>query len=38
MLIDTGNLFTFGSGNWGILGHGNEKDIRFDNPQLVEYF
>jgi alpha-tubulin suppressor-like RCC1 family protein len=20
------------------LGHGNENDVRFDNPQIVEYF
>jgi len=31
-------LYTFGAGNWGVLGHGNEKDIRHDQPKLVEYF
>ena len=28
----------FGSGNWGVLGQGNENDARFDNPQLVDFF
>jgi alpha-tubulin suppressor-like RCC1 family protein len=36
--LEDGNLFTFGSGNWGVLGHGNETDVRFDNPKQVEYF
>jgi alpha-tubulin suppressor-like RCC1 family protein len=31
-------LYTFGSGNWGTLGHGSENDVRFDKPQMVEYF
>lgn len=31
-------MYTFGSGNWGSLGHGNEKDVRFDSPKRVEYF
>lgn len=38
ILLEEGDLYTFGSGNWGVLGHGNEKDIRHDQPQLVEYF
>ena len=28
----------FGSGNWGILGQGTEKDAKFDSPKLVDYF
>ncbi len=28
----------FGSGNWGVLGQGNENDVKFDSPRLVEYF
>lgn len=28
----------FGSGNWGVLGNGTENDIRFDNPQPVDFF
>jgi alpha-tubulin suppressor-like RCC1 family protein len=31
-------LYTFGSGNWGVLGHGDEKSFRHDKPKLVEYF
>jgi alpha-tubulin suppressor-like RCC1 family protein len=37
-LLEYGELYTYGSGNWGVLGHGVEKDVRFDKPQLVEYF
>ncbi len=37
-LIDDGKLYTFGSGNWGVLGQGNENDAKFDNPQVVDYF
>lgn len=33
-----GQLYTYGSGNWGVLGHGNERDIRFDKPKRVERF
>lgn len=36
--LDDGKLYLFGSGNWGVLGQGNEKDARFDNPQLVDFF
>ena len=36
--IEEGHLYTFGSGNWGVLGHGTEADVKFDNPKLVEYF
>ena len=37
-LSEDGMLYTFGYGNWGILGHGNENDIRFDEPKLVAKF
>lgn len=38
-VIDSeGGLWTFGSGNWGALGHGIEKDIRFDAPKKVTSF
>ena len=30
MVSEDGNLYTFGSGNWGVLGHGGEEDVRFD--------
>lgn len=32
LLIDVGDLYTFGSGNWGVLGHGNEKDSKLLAP------
>ena len=36
-IIDVdGNLYTFGSGNWGVLGHGNESNVGFKKPKLVE--
>ena len=28
----------FGSGNWGVLGQGNETDVRFDKPIQVTKF
>lgn len=31
-------LYTFGYGNWGVLGHGNERDIKFDKPKMVTKF
>ncbi len=30
LISEEGKLYTFGSGNWGVLGHGNENDVRFD--------
>ena len=33
-----GDLYMFGSGNWGVLGNGNESDVIFNKPLLVEYF
>ena len=33
-----GDVYTFGSGNWGVLGHGDEKSISHNNPKLIEYF
>lgn len=38
ILAADGMLYTFGYGNWGILGHGNEKDIRYDEPKMVAKF
>ena len=36
-IIDAdGKLFTFGSGNWGVLGHGSEDNVSFKKPKLVE--
>jgi len=31
-----GYLYTFGNGNWGVLGHGSESFISFNKPKLVE--
>ena len=36
MINKDGQLYTFGNGNWGVLGHGNENNIRFDKPKLVQ--
>ena len=38
VISEDGQLFTYGNGNWGVLGHGNEKNIRFDKPKRVEAF
>jgi len=29
-------LYTFGNGNWGVLGHGTEENLKFNQPKLVE--
>ena len=29
-------LYTFGNGNWGVLGHGSESFVAFNKPKLVE--
>lgn len=36
VISEDGMLYTFGSGNWGVLGHGTEKDISFTTPKHVE--
>jgi len=38
VITSGGSLWTFGNGNWGVLGHGNENDVRFDKPKQVEAF
>ncbi len=38
VVTENGDLYTFGSGNWGVLGHGNEDSVKFHQPKLVEYF
>jgi len=30
VISDDGRLYMFGNGNWGILGQGDEKNVRFD--------
>ena len=37
-ISEDGNLYMFGSGNWGILGQGDERDVRFDSPVHVGRF
>jgi alpha-tubulin suppressor-like RCC1 family protein len=36
VIAGNGDLYTFGNGNWGVLGHGNESNINFTTPKLVE--
>ena len=38
VVTENGELYTFGTGNWGVLGHGNEDNVNFNQPKLVEYF
>lgn len=38
VVTKSGELYTYGSGNWGILGHGDEKSVIYSEPKLVEYF
>ena len=33
-----GDLYMFGSGNWGVLGQGNENDVGFKEPAVVSKF
>ena len=33
-----GGLWMFGSGNWGVLGQGNEEDAYFNQPIKVDKF
>lgn len=37
-ITDDGRLYMFGSGNWGVLGQGNESDANFKKPVLVSKF
>jgi alpha-tubulin suppressor-like RCC1 family protein len=36
VITKSGELYTFGNGNWGVLGHGNEDKVAFNKPKLVE--
>jgi len=38
VISEDGMLYTFGYGNWGVLGHGNEGDIQFNKPKMVAKF
>jgi alpha-tubulin suppressor-like RCC1 family protein len=37
VICENGNLYTFGSANWGALGHGTENFVSFNKPKLVEH-
>jgi alpha-tubulin suppressor-like RCC1 family protein len=37
-LSNDGRLYLFGSGNYGVLGQGTEKDAKFNRPVAVDYF
>jgi len=38
VITENGDMYTFGTGNWGVLGHGNENSVSHVEPQRVEYF
>jgi alpha-tubulin suppressor-like RCC1 family protein len=38
VITENGELYTFGTGNWGVLGHGNEEAVSHTEPKRVEYF
>jgi alpha-tubulin suppressor-like RCC1 family protein len=38
VVTENGELYTFGNGNWGVLGHGDENSVKADQPKIVEYF
>lgn len=36
VISEEGQLYTFGQGNWGVLGHGNENSVKFRSPKHVQ--
>jgi len=38
VITKEGDLYTFGSGLWGKLGHGDEKSVNHQSPKLVQWF
>lgn len=38
IITEEGELYTFGAGSWGVLGHGSEKSLGPSEPQRVEFF
>jgi len=37
-LTSEGDLYTYGLGNWGVLGQGNEENSGHQDPKLVDWF
>ena len=37
-ISSSGQLWMYGNGNWGILGQGNEANVRYDQPVKVNKF
>lgn len=38
VISEQGELYTFGVGNWGVLGHGKEENLPHHNPKRVDWF
>ena len=38
LITASGLLYMYGNGNWGILGQGNESNVRYDKPVKVNKF
>ena len=38
LLLENGDLYTFGTGKEGVLGHGDDNEIVFPNVKKVEFF
>lgn len=38
IISEDGRLYMFGSGNWGVLGQGDEENVSFKKPILVSKF
>jgi alpha-tubulin suppressor-like RCC1 family protein len=38
VITSDGSLYMYGSGNYGILGQGNEQDVRWHEPIEVTFF
>ena len=37
-ISEDGSLYMFGSGNWGVLGQGNETNVSHEEPVVVSKF